>query len=245
MKRNKHTIVLLSIFLCLFVLGSLFPLGVLHARDVSAPIITVSPDAYDPIRDILYIEGSARATSTIQIQFLRQGTRPVTATAKSDARGEWSLAQKVVLEEGEWEVRARIVEETSQLASEWSNSRVLRVHRSGVTIGGANITFSFLILIVVTLLFVGGIVLVILFMRLRRMKALLITREVREAKKVVQEGLQNLRRVLLDELRTLNGSGKTLDPEALSRKEGIFRELDQIETKIGKEVEDIEDRIAQ
>jgi hypothetical protein len=62
------------------------------------------------------------------ILFQKQRTKPLTFRVKSDGRGEWVLAEKICLEAGDWEVRARESNpENPEIASEWSNSRIFRV----------------------------------------------------------------------------------------------------------------------
>lgn len=101
----------------------------------------------------MYLEGNAEPNFIIQIRFQKQGAKPLTFTAKSDSRGEWVLAEKVPLEAGDWEVRARTVDaENKDNISEWSNPRVFKVIISGITIGGINIKFAALFLIIVVLL---------------------------------------------------------------------------------------------
>ncbi|MDO8600006.1 MAG: hypothetical protein Q7R73_00075 [bacterium] len=74
------------------------------------PTIAVYPDVYYPFDEVLYLEGSAKPVSVVQLQLTKQGARPETFTTKSDSRGEWVFAEKIPLVAGEWEVRARIAE---------------------------------------------------------------------------------------------------------------------------------------
>lgn len=120
---------------------------------------------------------------------------------------------------------------------------MFKVVASGVTIGGVNIKFAALVFIIVVLL-VCGVALVIYFSwRVRRLRASLVTKEIREAQLSVREGLSELRRDLLDELKLMESSGKNLFSDELSRKEHILRELDLLEKNMEKEIGDIEQRM--
>ncbi|MBI2591776.1 MAG: hypothetical protein HYW34_03820 [Candidatus Brennerbacteria bacterium] len=77
------------------------------AKVLPVPVISVNPDIYYPLDEVLYLEGRALPNSTVQIQFLKQGAKPLKFNSKSDANGEWVLAEKINLESGDWEVRAR------------------------------------------------------------------------------------------------------------------------------------------
>lgn len=84
--------------------------GFASAEVLPTPTIAVYPDVYYPFDEVLYLEGSAKQASVIQLQLTKQGARPETFSVKSDGRGEWVFAEKIPLASGEWEARARIAE---------------------------------------------------------------------------------------------------------------------------------------
>lgn len=211
--------------------------------EIASPTISINPDVYYPMDEVLYLEGSAEPNFSIQIRFQKQGAKPVVFTSKSDSRGEWVLAEKVPLEAGDWEVRAKVVDvKDKDNVSEWSNPRVFKVVVSGITIGRVNIKFAALSLVIIILL-IGGIVVVLYFSnRVRRLKTVLLNKEIGEAQESVREGFSQLHQNLRDELRLLE-SQKNLSQEELVRKEQVLRNLENIERNIQKEIKDIEEKI--
>lgn len=127
--------------------------------------------------------------------------------------------------------------------SDWSNPRVFKVIASGVTIGGVNIKFAALVFVIVVLLGCGIALALYFSWRVRRLRASLVAKEIREAQASVRDGLSELRRDLLDELKFFESSGKALSADELSRKEHILRELDMLEKNMEKEIGDIEERM--
>ncbi|MCH7882881.1 hypothetical protein IIA95_00460 [Patescibacteria group bacterium] len=220
----------------------LFAGTLIAAEHLPAPTINISPDVYYPLDEILYIEGVSRPNSAVQIQLTKQGARPVRFTVRSDVNGEWVLAEKVPLTAGDWEVRARLLH-AKDSASSWSNPRVFKAIVSGITVGGINIKFAFLSFLVVVLLALGIAAFWYFSWKVKRLNARLLTKEIREAKDSVREGLSELRRDLLDELRILELSGKKLSADERARKEHVLRELDTLGRNMEKEIQDIEEKL--
>ncbi len=212
------------------------------AEDASVPTITINPDVYYPLDEILYIEGRATPNATVQIQFAKQGARPVQFGTKSDPNGEWVLAEKVPLEAGDWEVRAREASGIDKV-SEWSNPRVFKVVVSGITLGGVNIKFASLVLFIVLLLMLGLATVLYFTWKVRRLNSALLSKEIREAEGSVREGFSELRRDLLDELHLLESSGKPPSAEEISRKEHVLRELELLQKNMEREIGDIDAKI--
>lgn len=212
-----------------------------------APVISVNPDIYYPLDEVLYLEGRAKPKSTIELYFQKSGAKPKRFTVKSDPTGEWVFAERVPLEEGDWEVRTRLAQRENGAGggqlSEWSNPRVFKVVQTGVTLGGFNIKFAALSLLILVLL-ISGVALILYFgTRVRRLRARLLAKEVREAHESVREGLAELRHDLLEELRSVESSGKPSGPEEISRKDHILREIEKVEKNMEREIGDIEERM--
>jgi len=206
------------------------------ANQLPAPTINISPDIYYPFDEILYLEGRADSASNVEIQFQKQGVKPLKFNVKSDINGEWVLAEKVSLSAGDWEVRVR------SAVSGWSNPRVFKVIISGVTIGGVNLKFAFLAFIIIFLLLAGTVVISYFILRLRRLKSVLVSKEIREAHESVREGVSHIRRDFLEELQLFESSKKPLSKNQLSRKEHLVSELDRLEKEMEREISDIEHR---
>ena len=110
-KRNKTCFLICSVVI--FLGGYFFHTNaiIFSADELLVPTITINPDIYYPMDEILYLEGRAQPNANVQIQFQKQGAKPMKFNSKSDSNGEWVLAEKVPLEAGDWEVRARIIGE--------------------------------------------------------------------------------------------------------------------------------------
>lgn len=212
------------------------------AQKLPEPIISVSPDIYYPLDEVLYLEGRAVPNTRVEIRLQKQGYKPRNFTAKVDSHGEWVLAEKVPLEGGEWEVRVRTIESATS-TSEWSNPRVFKVIVSGITLGGVNIKFAMLSLLLIGFIILGAAAVMYLNWHVKRLRAALVSKEVREAGETVREGIAEIRRDLLAELRLLGQEGRPLNHEELARKEHILNELDKLENQMQKEIRDIEERI--
>lgn len=212
-------------------------------EEVPIPTIAINPDIYYPLDEVLYIEGNAAPNFIVQIRFQKQGAKPLNFSAKSDPRGEWVLAEKIPLESGDWEVRVRAVDtKDKEKVSEWSNQRIFKVIVSGVTIGGVNIKFAGMALVIVILLITGLFLIFYFHYKVRRLKNIILSKEVGEAQESVREGFDQLRQNLLDELQLLE-SRKDLSKEELVRKEQALRNLEGLERNMHKEIKDIEEKI--
>lgn len=244
MKYIFKQITFLYFSLILGLAGLFVALPVVAAEDiVPAPTIAVNPDIYYPLDEVLYLEGNAVPNFIVQVRFQKQGARPMNFSSKSDPRGEWVLAEKIPLESGDWEVRVRAVDSKDKdKVSEWSNQRVFKVIVTGVTIGGVNIKFAGLTLVIVVLLISGVFIILYFKNRVRRLKEAILSKEVGEAQESVREGFTQLRQNLLDELQLLE-SRKDLSKEELVRKEQALRNLEGLEHNLHKEIKDIEEKI--
>lgn len=234
---------ILLILIFVFTTGRLF---IFAAGELPTPTININPDVYYPFDEILYLEGRAGSASNVQVQFQKQGAKPLKFNVKSDANGEWVLAEKVSLSAGNWEIRARIIEATKDnpegRTSQWSNPRVFNVIVTGITLGGVNIKFAFLSFIIIFLLLIGIAAASYFILKVRRLKSELISKEIREAHESVREGVSHIRDDLLEELRVFESSEKPLSEEQLSKKEHLVRELDRLEREMEREISDIERR---
>ena len=146
------------------------------------------------------------------------------------------------LDAGDWEMRARVVEDAN-VTSQWSNPRVFKVIVTGITIGGVNIKFAILVLTLVMVLMLSAAIIWYFSIRITKLNARLVAKEIGEAKDSVRDGLSEIRRDLLDELRIIGSSGKHLSSDELARKEHLLREIDKLESTVEREIQDIEERL--
>ena len=64
------------------------------ANQLPAPTINISPDIYYPFDEILYLEGRADSASNVEIQFQKQGVKPLKFNVKSDINPNSIIAEK-------------------------------------------------------------------------------------------------------------------------------------------------------
>ena len=217
--------------------------NVVVAAEISVPTITVNPDVYYPLDEVLYLEGIAEPNFTVEVRFQKQGAKPVVLIVKSNPRGEWLLAEKVSLGAGDWEVRGRTVDTNDQnKVSQWSAPRTFKVVISGIMIGGFNVKFSDLSLVIIILL-IGGIFLILYSnSRIRRLKAVILNKEIKEASESIHEEFVELEQSLRDELKLLE-LRQNPSPEDLERKEQVIRNIENLEKNIQKDIQYVEDKI--
>jgi len=211
------------------------------SKKITIPTVTVSPDVYYPFDETLYIEGRAEPESAVQVQLQKQGSKSLRFSIKSDSTGEWVLAERIPMDAGDWEVRARAAGDPDQF-SDWSNPRIFKVIINGVTLGGVNIKFSFLTLVIFFLLAMGGAIIWYFLLRVRQLKAAIIKKEIREAHESVHEGLAEIRRELLDETPTRETRRKSPSGDTASHKDHVLHQIDHLEKTMEQEIEDIEEK---
>ncbi len=207
-------------------------------------MITINPDIYYPLDEILYLEGRAVPNSTVQIQFQKQGAKPITVVAKSDPNGEWVFADRMPFEAGNWEVRARIVDGES--VSSWSNPRVVKAIVTGIVIGGIHIKFAILIFIIFILLFLGIAGFWYFARKTKRIQAdfqkTLREKEKEETVTFVEQNFAELHQSIAKELEHIERrlqDGELTDEEKEHR-EHLLRELKEVEASIEKRIKNIQ-----
>lgn len=241
---HKYKIFLL---LTLLLIGGVLHGGLVFAADeLPSPTITINPDIYYPLDEILYLEGRSKPNLTVSIQFSKQGTKPLKFAAKSDANGEWVLAEKVPLEAGDWEVRARLLGQ-KDAASDWSNPRVFKVIVSGIMIGNFNIKFAALTFFLVISLVLTAMIVAYFTQRIRQLRLQLVSKEVRETQESVHKGLSDIREHLFEELNHPESSEKHAEANhnegGFEHREHVLKDLERVEQNIEKEIEDVEDKL--
>ncbi len=221
----------------------------LAIQELPTPTIAVNPDVYYPFDEVLYIEGRAAPKETVQVRFFKQGAEPVLFTTKSDANGEWVLAKKVSLEEGDWEVRARVYQD-SGAASQWSNPRVFKAVITGITIGGINIKFAALTFIIVVLLMFSGGLTWYFDLRVKqqmREKAEELEKKLHDKQResietLVEHNFDKVHERIAEELKRLNNKflekGR-LSSEEEEHQEQLLKDLRRCEEEIAKKLKDI------
>jgi hypothetical protein len=92
---------------------------------ISEPYISISPDYFYTIEEILYIEGRSDPNAVVTVDLRKDsGTeKPIRFQIKADSSGEWVVAEKTNLSIGDWQVKAR--QQVGADVSDWSNPRVI------------------------------------------------------------------------------------------------------------------------
>jgi hypothetical protein len=215
-------------------------------KALSQPSIAISPDYFYPPEEILYIEGRSEPNVIINVSLQKQGEQPLKFTVQADNLGEWVLAEKVFLNSGNWEVRARTQDGDS--VSEWSNPRVIRSIVSGINILG--ISIRYLTLGAVGILLLGAFILIYIFVfrkihkrdlkRVRELRQVLLRHKLTETEEKLHHRVSEIREDLLTELKGLTSRGeKALTEEQRKRREHILRELEELEKDVSHEIGDI------
>ena len=105
------------------------------------PYISVSPNLFYPLDEVLYIEGRGvpGATVTLTLEKEKPDDQPLKFTAHVDSFGEWVVAERTFLSSGVWRVYAR--QELGDEVSERSNPRVVRSVVTGINIFGYQVKY--------------------------------------------------------------------------------------------------------
>lgn len=250
-------IVLLAGAACLSIIF-LTSRSALAAEFIAPPTISISPDLFYPLEEMLYVEGRTAPDAVVTVLLQKHGDTPLKFETRSDAEGGWSIARRVPLPEGYWELRAK-VRDVSNNDSDWSPPRVVRSIETGWQIAGFTVKFSFLAGIILLILLGGVSFFVYSLIRLRQVREdqtrfkdqnriqelekTLRMKEIAEAQKAVESGFFDIKRQVFEELKSIDdrGSSAKLTPQDLQRKDELLTKLRNIETKIEKEIGDLKE----
>ena len=208
------------------------------------PYISISPDYFYTLEEILYLEGRANPNALVMVQLRKDaGTeKPVNFKIKADTSGEWVVAEKTYLSAGNWEVRAR--QQVGALVSAESNPRVIRSVVTGVNLFGLSIRY------VVIAGFVFAFILIIIFIfwyfrrKIQVLQRGLMEKQLHETEDRFHRGFAEIRNELMEELKALatNAQGRSLTPEELDKRDRVLRELASLEQGLDHDITDISKR---
>ncbi len=210
----------------------------------SEPYISISPDYFYPMEEILYLVGRANPNAIVMIQIRKDaGTeKPINFKVKADASGEWVVAEKTYLSAGNWQVRAR--QQVGVLVSGESNPRVIRSVVTGVNVFGLNIRYVAIAGII--LVFILAIFFVFIYFRrkIARLQKGLIEKQLHETEERFHRGFAEIRKELMDELKALatNAEGRPLTSEEVEKRDRVLRELESLEQGLDHDITDISRR---
>ncbi len=203
------------------------------------PFISISPDYFYTLEEILYIEGHAEPSAIVTVTLTKQGEKPLKFTVKADSQGEWVVAEKSYLSAGNWQVRAK--QQVGTVFSGESNPRVIRSIVTGVSIFGLNVRY--VVIASVFLVFLAVLAFVFFYFRrkIRVMQRGLLEKQLRETEDRFHRGFAEIRKDLMDQLKDLamNSQGRTLTPDEVEKRDHILRELEELEKGLEHDVVDI------
>lgn len=203
------------------------------------PYISISPDNFYTMEEILYIEGRSDPAAIVTLELQKQGEKPVKFSIKADSSGEWVVAEKAYLSAGDWQVRAR--QQVASQISGWSNPRVIRSIVTGVNIFGLSIRY---VVIVIIALLVLAVIAFIFFYFRRKISMLqrgLVEKQLKETEDRFHRGFAEIRKDLMDQLKDLaiNAQGRSLTPEEIDKRDHVLRELEEMEKNLEHDIGDI------
>ncbi len=213
--------------------------------DIAEPTIAISPDIFYPLDEILYVEGLARPHASVKVELRKSGAKPIRLSSQASANGEWTIAERLMLEKGDWEIRAQVVENGA--TSAWSNPRIIRAVINGFQIGNFTIKFSTAALYL-SLLFMAGLSLLVYGSvrvrtmrrreenrirqkRIHELESKLKQKELEELTESVQKGFSEIRSDILEK-----GIAQGTLPQA---QEESIEKLQTIQSKIEEEIHDV------
>ncbi len=207
--------------------------------NLAEPSISISPDTFYTLEEILYIEGRADPNSIVLVTLEKQGEKPIKFTVKTDSSGEWVVAEKTYLSSGNWEVRAR--EQVGINISQWSNPRIIQSIVTGVNFFGLSIRY--VVIVGIGAIFLSMIAFLLFYFRrkIQRLKEGLMEKHLRETEDRFHRGFAEIRKDLMDQLRDLAAGtqGRPLTPEEVEKRDHVLRELEEIEKNLEHDVGDI------
>jgi len=208
----------------------------------SEPYIAISPDYFYTLEEILYIEGRSEPNAVVTVILEKQGEQPIKFSVKADSLGEWVIAEKTYLSQGNWQVRARQLVGT--LVSGESNPRVIRSVVTGVDIFGLRIRYVVIGGIAVLFFAVLAFVFAYYRRKIRRLQRSMMQKQLSDAEQKIHHGFSEIRKDLMDQLRDLaaNAEGRTLTPDEVDKRDRILRELEELEKNLDHDLSNISRR---
>jgi hypothetical protein len=188
------------------------------------PYISISPDQFYPLEEILYVEGRADPNAIVSVLIEKQGDKPIKFTVKADSAGEWVVAEKTFLSAG--------------------NPRVIRSVVTGIDFFGLQVRYA--VLAAVAALFLAIITALFIYFRkkIQRLQRGLMEKQLRETEERFHKGFAEIRGELMDQLKALANEtqGRALTPDEVGRRNRILAELEELERNLEHDIGDISKR---
>lgn len=195
--------------------------------------------------ELLYLGGSAPFNSIIVISFSQELQEPLVVETRADREGRWAYLHSRFLQPGVYRVFARTRTDEGQY-SDWGPQVTIEVVSRTISVGGVVLTYQAVfgianVMLIIIATGLGGIA----FWTNRRTRSMRhrLAREIHEAEAVVQEGFTLLRRDFENEMELIGMAefpSRRFSKEERERREKLIADLQAIEERVRKEVEDIE-----
>lgn len=207
------------------------------------PYISISPDYFYTLEEILYVEGRADPKALVTVTLRADNERPVKFTVKPDSTGEWVIAEKTYLPSGNWEVRAR--QQIGGVISDWSNPRVVKSVVTGVSLFGFRIRYVVIAAVVLVFFLILGCVLIYFRKKIKKLQRGLVEKQIQATEERLHRSLAEVRKELMDQLRDLtqNAENRPLTSAELEKRDRVLSELENLEHDLHHDIDDIEKRI--
>ncbi|MFA6354346.1 MAG: cohesin domain-containing protein [Candidatus Paceibacterota bacterium] len=247
----------------LIVFGLVFLVGLGMASSVSAagattkndnsilivepPIISLFPTSISN-DEILYVGGSTNIQNgeiIIYLQNIESGSA-ISQNVKADSRGTWFYSFPTFLDSGKYQLWTQL--KAGEELSPPSPRIELEVAPTAVQVGGSRISFEKLYLTFLLILLIISLILIIWIVYHwyhRNKKRGQLLKEIKEAEESVRRGFLVLRRDIEAEINLIGRAkmSRELAVEEKIKEEKLLKDLDSVNSYIGKEVWDIEKEV--
>ena len=195
--------------------------------------------------ELLYLGGTAPSDAIVIVSFSQEQQEALVVETRADRDGRWSYLHPRFLQPGVYRVFARTRDDVGNL-SDWGPQVTIEVVSRTISVGGVTVSFQAVVGIanVLLILIAAGLGGTSLWFNRRshRLRDRL-RKEVHEAEVAVQEGFRLLRRDIEKELQlvgTADFPSRKFSKEEKEQREKLVVDLQAIEERVRKEVEDIE-----
>ncbi|MDO8584559.1 MAG: hypothetical protein Q7R85_00365 [bacterium] len=209
-------------------------------QDLGEPYISISPDYFYPLEEVLYIEGRGDPRAVVTVTLRADNQPPVKFTAVPDSTGEWVVAEKTYLRGGNWEVRAR--QSVGAIISDWSNPRIIRSVVTGVNVFGLRIRYVVIAGVIFAFLSILGVVLLYFRKKIKTLRRGLMEKQLQAAEERFDHGFAEIRKELMDQLRDLAQSAKrrALTTKEIEQRDRVLAEIEKLEHELHHDIGNIE-----
>ncbi len=215
--------------------------GDVVSQTLIEPSISISPDYFYTMDEIMYVEGRSSPNAMVSVLFEREGNveKPVKFNVKADSSGEWVVADKVYLSSGDWKVTAK--QQIGASVSGWSNPRIIRSVVTGISLFGLKIKYAVIVSVVLFFLLILLAVFIYFRKKIKSLQKGLRDRQLKETEERFHKGFAEIRRDLMDQLKALAQESQTrpLKPEEIEKRDKILEEIDSIERNLDHDIGDL------